>query len=406
MTMIALAIFFGAFACLFASFLPSNVDRYDAFVRHISDLERSRNGPRRTSRERRLHRAWFRFIVLPLVLCITSTSACAICTFKLCENLTPNSPSLPTKPITHPVDPSPGFPTTPPISKEEDLSQPFHLSAVEDSVMLTLDKALIGSASIDADQLAVAADERLGVYIAQFCHPASFFPFYSGLSTFFPDGEDVNYSFDSVSSLDDCNAQLRGAGERLDQYKLTGSPERIGGICHHLAIRSRDALNFAKYKSAEGRSDCLIWLYSELSFAALINEYVYTQPEGLALSNWYYRTAQVFDYLGGIADTEELELRMYFLSAVFLRLSFEALAEQGLQVYPNAYDYEIWTLYMEMLYRVATRMNPARAEGFYLEIQRIETVVLQQPLPDTAIARTTKTLNGLALYQEWREQYG
>lgn len=301
--------------------------------------------------------------------------------------------------------PEPDFQTSPPITKEEDLSLAFRLSAVENSLMLALGKQLIGSAEIDREQLAAAADGQLDRFIAQYSQSDSFFPFYPNLADYFPSGESVNDSFDSVGSLEECDAQLRSAGGRLERRRAAGLWEQMGEICHQLAIRSRDALNFTKYQTTRSQKDQSIWLYSEISFAALLNEYIYTRPEGITLSDWYYRMAQVYDYLGGIADTEELELRMYFLSAVFLRSSFETLKEQGIQVYPNAYDYEIWTLYMKLLYRVALRVAPAQTEGFYQEIQTVETAVLQQPLPDKVITRTTKALNDLELYQQWRGRY-
>lgn len=379
------------------------------FLHGILLLIQQANNPSRR-RKPRIRRPRLQYllvmIILPLFLSVAFASGLVVNIIRVYKNDISDPFPPPTESIPLPVDPGPVFPTVPPVSKEEDLFQPFRLSAVENSIMLMLDKEFIGDAAIDAGQLAIAADERFGAYIAQYCRLVSFFPFYPDISAFFPAGKEVDYSFDSVSSLDECNAQMRGIGKRLEHCKVTGSLERIGEICHHLAIRSRDALNFAKYQETENQQDRSIWLYSEISFSALINEYIYNQPEGLALSDWYYRTAQVFDYLGGIADTEELELRMYFLSAVFLRCSFETLKEQGLQVYSNAYDYEIWSLYVEMLYRVSTHTNPAETEGFYLEIRQVETIVLEQPLPDTIIAHTTKTLNSLVLYQEWRAQYG
>lgn len=314
---------------------------------------------------------------------------------------TPDPPALGS--ISQPAEPD--FQTSSPVTKEEDISLSFRLSAVENSFMLALDKQFIGSAEIDREQLAAAADGQLDRFIAQYSQSDSFFPFYPNLANYFPSGESVNDSFDSVGSLEECDAQLRGAGGRLERRRAAGSREQIGEICHQLAIRSRDALNFTKYQTTRSQKDRSIWLYSEISFAALLNEYIYTRPEGITLSDWYYRMAQVYDYLGGVADTKELELRMYFLSAVFLRSSFETLKEQGIQVYPNAYDYEIWTLYMKLLYRVALRVAPAQTEGFYQEIQTVETTVLQQPLPDKVITQTTKALNDLALYQQWRGRY-
>lgn len=356
-------------------------------------------------------RALLVVVVSPLLLFSASAVGLAYTVHEVYENSAANReppPSASVSPVEEPdsSEPVPVFPESPPITKEEEISLAFRLSEVRDSAMLTLDKRLIGDAPIDADRLVSAADERLGAYIAEYCEGASFFPFYPGLAGFFPPGENIIYSFDAVHSLEECDAQLRGAGVRLERCRDGGTEEQMGEIYHQIAIRSRDALKFTKYQTTRSQKGRLIWLYSEISFSSLFNEYLCLRPEGLALSDWYYRTAQVFDYLGGVADTEELEQRMYFLSAVFLRCAFEILKEQGIRIYPNAYDCEIWTLYVKMLYRVTRHMEPARAEGFYLEIQNVETAVLRQPLPDTAIAQTAKALNELELYQEWRGRYG
>lgn len=72
----------------------------------------------------------------------------------------------------------------PPISSEQELFPAFCLSVVKSSVMLTLDKELIGNAAIDAERLTAAANEQFDVYITRYCHPISFFPFYPNLSTY------------------------------------------------------------------------------------------------------------------------------------------------------------------------------------------------------------------------------
>lgn len=368
-------------------------------------MKQDRRKKVRISYKRKFRKTLILMVICPMVVVGASGAGLVFGISEVHEKRTAAPDPPPSSSALQPADPEPVFPISPPISKEEDIPLSFRLSAVEDSLMLTLNKQLIGNAEISMEQLTAAADGPLDKYIAQYSQTSLFFPFYPNLADVFPSGESVNYSFDAVGSLEECDAQLRGAGERLERRRSSGSLEQMGEICYQLAIRSRDALNFTKYQTTGSQKDQLIWLYSEISFASLINEYIYTQPEGLMLSNWYYRMAQVFDYLGGIADTKELELRMYFLSAVFLRSSFETLKEQGLTVYPDAYDYEIWTLYMNLLYRVAERVMPARAEGFYQEIQAVEDAVLQQPLPDKVITKTTNTLNHLELYQQWRGRY-
>lgn len=390
------------FLCWFSVIMILACRGLEKQSKHCSD----RHKRTRRRKETVLRKILRSLAVVLILLTLLSASALAVSIGKILKNDSSNTNPTPATSPNTPVDSEPDLPASPPISSEKELFSSFRLSEVENSKMLTLDKELIGGAAADMEQLTVAADEQLDAYLARWRQSASFFSFYPALDTCFPAGEDVDVSFEAVSTLDECNAQLRGVGGRLSRHKDTGSPEWIGELCHHLTIRSLDALKFTKYQETVDQQDRLIWLYAELSFAALVNEYIYSRPEGLALSDWYYRTAQVFDYLGGIADTKGLELRMYFLSAVFLRCGYETLKEQGLGIYPNAYDREIWELYAEMLYRVAIRVASEEAEGFYMEIHRIESAVLCQPLPDVVIDHTAKILNRLTIYREWEERYG
>lgn len=293
------------------------------------------------------------------------------------------------------------LPTSSPINSEQELFPAFRLSEVEGSKILALDQTLLNGAAIHADQLIAISDNGFDNYIASYCSSVKFFPFYENLATHFPAGKEVNYLFASVSSLNECLAQLRGAGARLAQHKEANARSEIARDAHHLAIRAGDAMNFSKAQGSDNQEQ--IWLYAEIAVPALLNEYIHLKPEGLSLADWYYRIAQVFDYLGGIADTEELELRMYFLSAVFLRQSYQALKE--LQFPTNAegkhYVSDVWNLYLEMLYRVATRVDPATAEGFYREIKQVEADLSTATLPDYVKSHTITILNNFKLYQKW-----
>lgn len=295
-----------------------------------------------------------------------------------------------------------GLPTSTPVRTRQDIFPVFHLSEVKNSTMLALADTLILGNTINADLLSTV-DEWVDTFLAQHSHPVAFFPFYPNLAAYFPIGEAVAYTFDDVSSLEECNAQLRGVGEKLKNHLESGRFDLAAPNFHHLAIRAIDALYFTISKNSESEEGQAIWVYAELSFAALINEYICNQPQGLARSDWYYRLAQVYDYLGWIADTDELQLKMYFLSAVFLRRAFEILEEQGIQIYPNAYDHEIWDLCVEMLYRVAIRVEPSDCAGFYQEIQQVENTVFAQSLPADTVAETARILKALECYQDWRD---
>lgn len=297
------------------------------------------------------------------------------------------------------------LPTSTPVRAWQDIFPVFLLSEVENSSMLTLADTLILGDPMDADLLSTVV-ERFDNFLAQHSHPVVFFPFYPNLENYFPAGDTVVYAFDDVSFLDQCDAQLRGAGEKLADCKANNQSDLIPKYCYHMAIRATDAMLFTKYSGPESQQEEAIWLYAELSFAALINEYIYDPPQGLERSDWYYRLAVVYDYLGGIADTEELQLKMYFLSAAFLCHAFDILEEQGIQTYPTTCDPEIWDLCAEMLYRVAVRGETSAVSGFFQEIRQVETTILDQELPDDITAETARILKTLELYQNWREQHG
>lgn len=297
------------------------------------------------------------------------------------------------------------LPTSTPVRAWQDIFPVFLLSEVENSSMLTLADTLILGDPMNADLLSTVA-ERFDNFLAQHSHPIVFFPFYPNLASYFPAGEAVVYAFDNVSSLDQCDAQLRGVGEELAVCKANNQSDLIPRYCYHLSIRATDAMLFTKYSGPESQPEEAIWLYAELSFAALINEYIYDPPQGLDRSDWYYRLAVVYDYLGGIADTEELQLKMYFLSAAFLCQAFDILEEQGIQPHPNTCGHEIWDLCAEMLYRVAVRGETSAVSGFFQEIQQLEATIQDQELPDEITAETARILKTLELYQNWREQHG
>ncbi len=294
------------------------------------------------------------------------------------------------------------LPTTSPVNSKKELFPAFRLSEVEGSKILELDQTLLDGAAIHADQLIAISDSGFDNYIAPYRSSVKFFPFYENLASHFPAGEKSNNKFTSVYSLEECHAQLRGAGAQLAQGKADNAKIKIANAAHHLAIRAGDAMNFAKKQASENRQE-RTWLYAEIAVPALFNEYIHLKPEGLSLSDWYYRIAQVFDYLGGIADTEELELRMYFLSAVFLRQSFQTLKELQFPTDAEGTHYisDVWNLYLDMLCRVATRVDPATAEGFYREIKQVEADLSDAKLEDSVKTDTAKILSDLDLYQKW-----
>lgn len=165
-------------------------------------------------------------------------------------------------------------------------------------------------------------------------------------------------------------------------------------------------MGFTKYQDngdSQSQQKKYIWLYAEIFLPSQLNNYIYHFPDNIISFNWYYRMGQAFDYLGGIADDEKMELEFYFVSAVFLHCSCEMIAEQGFQVSFESCDNKKWELYVEMLYRVAIRVDPSQKTEFFKEIQRMEEEILSQPFPQEIIDSMSDTLSSLKDYKSWRK---
>lgn len=294
---------------------------------------------------------------------------------------------------------------TQPLKSTKELFPEFRLSDVESSNLFVLTNLMVLDDSITFSLIS-EAEYRFEEFLERYTHPVAFFQYYENLNDFFPDGDRVKYAFDNVENREDCNDQLRGAGEQLSQAKIRKDNAKIASCSHRLAIRSLDAMGFTKYQDngdKQSQQKRYIWLYAEIFLPSQLNSYIYSFPDNDIFFNWYYRMGQVFDYLGGVADDEDMKLKLYFVSAVFLHCSCKMIAEQDFQVSFEACDNKKWELYVEMLYRVAIRVESSKKTEFFQEIQRIEEEILSQPFPQEVLESMSDTLNSMKAYQSWRE---
>lgn len=122
---------------------------------------------------------------------------------------------------------------------------------------------------------------------------------------------------------------------------------------HRLGITALDALNLLK-RTGNVNQDEYIY-YSELAFYGFGNEYILNRPTEGARADWFYRIAQVYDYLGWAANDQDppLQHEMYFISAGFLNLSFDTLSSMNFNEDKcEIYRHDIWELHIVMLYRL------------------------------------------------------
>lgn len=279
----------------------------------------------------------------------------------------------------------------------------FYLSQVKDSEMLTLFSVISPDGAVTAAALQNGG-QQLSLFLERCAHPLQFFPFYEGIEHMFPEGE-TDFTFDKTVNYEQSMAQIRGAAKTLKRHWEGSRSDKFYEDCHHLAIRAKDAIYFGA-ESGEAQPK-MIWVLGEIAFAALINEVTYGGLSGSALSDWYYRMAQVFDYFGGIADTNGLKLKMYFVSAVCYYRAYEEIRGRGFLLAGGSYGSDIWAEYFEMLYRVALRADGSQERAdFFAVIWDGEQEILSSGLPEQVIKETEEELNKYQIYQEWKAVYG
>lgn len=383
---------------------------YRRQVKHQSERTQFQSG----HRTRRAHHSTAPLVALGGLVVVLMATLIAYCAYAQILDDEAPAPSEASSPVSEESQPDDLVATSRPIKSVSELFPDFRLSTMTDSELLKLSDLMIDGESLTFD-LIFDARERFKVFLETISHPASFFPYYNGLADYFPDGDEVIYTFSNVENREQCDAQLRGAGQRLEEAK-NGSSMNGGQIAkpsYQMAIRALDAMGFTKYTGKqtgvdveagrESQQEWSIWLYAEIFLPSQLNSYIYGQSNNAGSYVWYYSFGQVYDYLGGIADNEELEMEMYFCSAVFLHETFWAMEEGGFQVSFENKDHKKWELYVEMLYRVATRSEASVRDAFFQEIQRVENIIRDQQFPEEIHSSMARTIETLVLYTEWRE---
>lgn len=279
-------------------------------------------------------------------------------------------------------------------------SDHFLLSDIKGSVLLELANNLLGDGSISADAL----DDGKSVlenFFEEQAHSNLGFPLPKNMNL--PDSETV-YSFDTVKTVEECVAEIRGVVELLDNRLdfHVNEPEeqlKIVEYCYHLTIRSMDA-NYLGHQDSESRiSNQETWMYAEYAFTGLVNGYIYDKHEDNKLLDMYYRTAQLFDYLGTIADTEEQAREMYFAALVCCKSAFDILESNGFQADGSEYGRDTWKFYVELLYRLLLKVEYSGREGFFLLMKEAEIQLLASSLAEES--EISNVFDNYELYKKW-----
>lgn len=300
---------------------------------------------------------------------------------------------------TAPATESSHEPTGPVRSVEELFPEYFHLSDVQNSSMLLLFEEISTDGTITASGLAACGLE-LRNYLERCAYPQVFYPFYEGLEPLFPQG-DAESAFEDVSTYEESMAQIRGAGAALEACSDSTDLKKIYDSCYHLAIRSKDALYFGtKNKIINAR---MTWVLGELAYAALINESVYGALSGPDLSDWYYRMAQIFEYVGDIADTKALKQQLYYVATVCYYCAYEQISGRGLAQAGGSYGGDIWDAYFGMVFKVTVWMDTSLRKDFFMIILEGEMDVEASGLSDAVVQKTQDKLGDLDTYSAWKK---
>lgn len=180
--------------------------------------------------------------------------------------------------------------------------------------------------------------------------------------------------FYTTESIDEYDGQILDAWQDASENHSALSFHRIG-------ITALDALYLLK-KNENITLNVYIY-YAELAFFGFGNEYIIDRPIGGDRADWFYRVAQVFDYLGLAADNQNPPLRheMYFISAAFLYLSFETLEKFDFnEKNSNLYRHNIWELDFDMLYRLGTYLD--HHEDFFNRLREHIDIIRNLELTD------------------------
>ena len=267
-----------------------------------------------------------------------------------------------------------------PFQSVEDLyPEYFYLSDIKNSKMLQLFEIISPDGMITAVGLEACAEE-FRKYQERYAHPSQFYPFYEGLEALFPKGESTE-SFDDVTMYEECMAQIRGAGAKLQECKDSANSETIFNASYHLAIRAKDAIFFGtEGKIIAGR---MTWILGEIAFSALMNEWIYGNLAGPLRSDWYYR--------------------MYYVAAVCCFCAYGQVKDRGLAQTGGNFGSSIWETYFRVIYKVAIRADGSSEKDFFEVILDGELDVEGSDLLSEEMEETRRALEDLDRYWLWRE---
>lgn len=196
--------------------------------------------------------------------------------------------------------------------------------------------------------------------------------------------------FCTADSIEEYDGQLLDAMQDAAESHSSTSYHRIG-------ITALNALNLLKKNDNLSQSEYIY--YAELAFFGFGNEYIIERPTEGERVDWFYRVAQVFDYLGYAADDQNPPLRheMYFISAAFLYLSFETLEKLGFNEKKcNLYRHNVWELEFDILYRLGTYLD--QHEDFFNRIREHIDIIDNLELTDNQKNKVREMVDKL---EEW-----
>lgn len=293
-----------------------------------------------------------------------------------------------------------------PITSVEELTKVyFRLSAVHGSAMLALySKLVLESDEISMDTF-TSSEDRLISYIEERCTYRRFLDYHSGLKDAFPQGDRVDYGFEQPEGLEDCLAELRGTGEKLENCANDADKK---AALWHLIVRGKDSLYFGKplWDDSDDVSVTSeqMWAFAEITFTSIVNRLVCGGLEDSERLQLYYISGQVFQYLADIADTDEFRRQMNYVAAVFFKCACDmyVMYGSGIAEYAN----NVFFNEMKTVYNIAVTVVSERRTPFFEEMKWAEEHIDPSLSSNKNHTNMRRAINELGLYSLWRDTNG
>lgn len=313
--------------------------------------------------------------------------------------------------VSEPPEPSevteiPTLPASDPITRVSELKKGyFKLSAVEGSAMLALSETLIlESEEISMDTFK-ASKVRLTSYLEELCAYGNFLVYHSGLKIAFPKGDRVDYGFEDPKGLEDCLAELRGAGKKLENS--VNDTDKKKSALRHMMVRGKDCLYFGKplWKSGDINGEQM-WAFAEITYTSLVNRIVCGGLDNSEQSYFYYVAGQVFQYLTEIADTVELKHRMNYVATIFFSCACDDYISANDNNIRLEYSNNIFFNELKSLYNIAITADDTQRVLFFSEMQWAEENIDPSVSSSKAYSQMRDEIENLKLYTQWRDKNG